>query len=813
MGSDPAAKGCLGYCEVALPVPLDRAFTYAVPSGLRGRVRPGCRVLVAFGARTLAGVVVDTPSDEPGLDVRPVLKLLDDEPALGPDLIALGRWMGSYYCAPLGEVLKAMLPLEGETRTKRVVSLTAEGAAAADGLLAGAVTTEAAVLLALKRRRLTLSYLASKHRGAGEAVRRLRQRGLVAVEESVEQRDPTRARDARLMVAPGTAAEAPAKPGPGERWLLEHLRRDPGPHDVRALALERRDAASIARRLARVRAVRLTVQPPPSTVDRPGARLRLNEDQQAAVAALADSVRKGRFETFLLQGVTGSGKTEVYLRTVEAALERGRSALLLVPEIGLTPALAAQFFERFGDWVAVLHSAFSAAQRSGQWRRIRSGGARVVLGTRSGVFAPVRDLGVVIVDEEHDSSYKQDGSPRYHGRDVAIVRAQAAGATVVLGSATPALESRWNAENGKYRLLRLPQRILARPLPAVEMVDMRREFAETGWSRLFSRQLTEAVAETLAKGEQAMVLLNRRGFAVYLLCRSCGARAECLNCSVTLTYHKREERLLCHYCDHAEPVPQRCAACGGEYLHLQGSGSEKVQEELGAAFPEARIARLDRDTVQGRESYATILRSFREGACNLLVGTQMIAKGHDIPNVTLVCVVDADVGLGRADFRAAERTFQLLTQVAGRAGRGDKPGRVLLQTRNPGHYAIELAAQQDYEAFYARELRFRKSLWYPPLTAMASIVVRSRSLSEALEWSAALGRHLLPPPPGLRLIGPAAAPMVRLRTEYRYQFLLKASRRGRGVIAETLGKARCFANSREWPATALVIDVDPVNFA
>ncbi len=357
----------------------------------------------------------------------------------------------------------------------------------------------------------------------------------------------------------------------------------------------------------------------------------------------------------------------------------------------------------------------------------------------------------------------------------------------------------------------MPQRILARPLPTVKKIDMRREFAETGWSRLFSRQLTEAVAETLAKGEQAMVLLNRRGFAVYLLCRSCGARAECPNCSVTLTYHKREERLLCHYCDHAEPVPQRCAACGGEYLHLHGSGSEKVQEELGAAFPEARIARLDRDTVQGRESYETILRSFREGACNLLVGTQMIAKGHNIPNVTLVCVVDADVGLGRADFRAAERTFQLLTQVAGRAGRGDKPGQVLLQTMNPGHYAIELAAQQDYEAFYTRELRFRKSLWYPPVTAMASIVVRSPTLSEALEWSAALGRHLLPPPPGLRLIGPAAAPLVRLRTEYRYQFLLKASRRG--LIAETLGKARCFASSREWPATALVIDVDPVNFA
>ena len=383
------------------------------------------------------------------------------------------------------------------------------------------------------------------------------------------------------------------------------------------------------------------------------------------------------------------------------------------------------------------------------------------------------------------------------------------GATVVLGSATPGLESRYNAGRGKYTLLELKERIERRPLPQVDLIDLRLEFLETRKQSLFSRRLAEAVEARLTAGEQVMILLNRRGFASFVACRSCGERIECRNCSVTLTYHRREQRLLCHYCDYAEPVPSVCPKCGSEYIYFLGSGSEKVEETLHQHFPRARIARLDRDTVRGRRQFETILSGFREGSYDILVGTQMIAKGHDIPNVTLVGVVSADVGLGLPDFRAAERTFQLLTQVAGRAGRGDLPGQVLIQTINPEHYAVRFAAAQDYQGFYEKELNFRRLMHYPPFTALANVIVRSEKLEEALKLSGRLGEHLKDPPENVRVLGPAAAPVMKLKTEYRFQFLIKAwSRR---ALGELLRGARRFSVEQDWPATALVVDVDPLS--
>ena len=797
------------YCETALPVPLDKTFTYAVPPGLRDGICTGSRVVVPFANRSLTGVVLAMQAEKPRIAVRAVSKLLDEVPALTAELIALGRWVASYYCAPIGEVLKAMLPLRGQTRSKQVVSLTPEGRRLLSEMVAPTgIGWE--VLLSLRKRPLTLPYLLQKHRGAGESIRWLRQRGLVAIESVTQTRDPTLARGAVLRVKELDPGAAPAKLTAGERWLLDYLSRNPGFHDLRALSVERKDAVPTARSLAKAGAVHLEAQRPQVQPGASSIRFELNESQQAASDAIRSAIRESRFQTFLLHGVTGSGKTEVYLRAIEEALALGRSSLLMVPEIALTPALASQFFERFGDRTAVLHSGLTPVQRSDQWQHIRSGHARVVLGTRSAVFAPLRDFGLAIVDEEHDSSYKQGVSPRYNGRDVAVVRARAAGAAVVLGSATPGLETRRNAETGKFALLSMPQRIFERPLPSVRRIDMRLEFAETGRALLFSRDLVKAVRECLSKEEQAMILLNRRGYSTYVLCRSCGERMECPNCSVTLTYHRRAKRLLCHYCDHAEPVPTLCRACGRKYLFFYGSGSEKVEDELRKSFPAARIARLDRDTVRGRAYYETILSAFQNGDCNLLVGTQMIAKGHDIPNVTLVCVVDADVGLGRPDFRAAERTFQLLTQVAGRAGRGEKPGHVLIQTMNPDHYAIDLSAEQDYDAFYRRETRFRKALWYPPFTSMASIVVRSSDLANSLEMSRDLGSCLQPLPAGLRLMGPASAPMVKLRAEYRFQFLIKSL--SRKSVAEVLSRARGFAQQKGWPPAALVIDVDPLDF-
>ncbi len=569
-----------------------------------------------------------------------------------------------------------------------------------------------------------------------------------------------------------------------------------------------KSASTAARSLGRKGLMKLT----PERVEIRSAPIRaphdLNAAQRNAYDLVAAGIESKKFCTFLLRGVTGSGKTEVYLNAMERTLAAGRSALMLVPEIALTPAVAGQFYARFGDKVAILHSAFSDSERADQWRRIRAGEARVVVGTRSGVFAPVRELGLIVVDEEHDASYKQEETPRYHGRDVAIVRAQAAGACVVLGSATPSLESRFNAQNGKYTLLELPDRIADRPMPKVEIVDMREEFLETRKHAIFSRALMGAIRERLANNEQAMVLLNRRGFSTFVACRACGERVECQNCSVTLTFHRRDRRLLCHYCGYAEKPPSVCPKCQSEHVQFMGAGSERVEDELHGEFPEARIARLDRDTVSGKRQFEDILNNFRERNFEILVGTQMIAKGHDIPNVTLVGVVSADVGIGIPDFRAAERTFQILTQVAGRAGRGELPGVVYMQTINPDHYAIKFAARQDYEGFFEKELQFRKFMKYPPFAAMANILVRAAKQEDAMRMAAELGHYLTPPPENMRIMGPAEAPMQRLKAEFRYQMLIKAG--SRKALNALLRRAQEFAREQKWGATALVIDVDPL---
>jgi primosomal protein N' (replication factor Y) len=471
--------------------------------------------------------------------------------------------------------------------------------------------------------------------------------------------------------------------------------------------------------------------------------------------------------------------------------------------------VAGQFATRFGDQVAILHSAFNDAERAREWRRLHSGEARVAVGTRSAVFAPLPNLGLLIVDEEHDGSYKQEETPRYHGRDVAVMRARLLGATVVLGSATPALESRYNAEKGKYSLLSMPERIEQRPMPEVELIDMREEFLATRKQENFSRRLIEEITSRVAAKEQVMLLMNRRGFSSFVSCRSCGERVMCVNCSVTLTYHRRDKRLLCHYCSYADRVPDKCPKCDSEYLYFSGSGSERIEDELHRDFKGLRIARMDRDTVTGKHDYETILNGFRAGDYDILVGTQMIAKGHDIPNVTLVGIVNADIGLGMPDFRAAERTFQLLTQAAGRAGRGETPGRVLIQTVNPDHYAIRFASQQNYAAFYEKELEFRRVMRYPPFAALANVVVRAQDQAEALKMSGVIANLLTPPPEGLKVLGPSEAPVPRLKKEFRYQTLIKSA--SRKTLAWTLDWIRQMAQSERWPATALVVDVDPMS--
>ncbi len=798
------------YCDIALPVPLDRAFTYRLPLTLRHRVRPGCRLTVPFGHRKLTGVALACHDNKPDVEIREALRLLDEEPVLDGELLRLGRWVAEYYSAPLGEVLRAMTPLTGEMRRGKRYELTGGGRDAARQLLMGVASDEPSVeiLRMLENRPLTESYLKKKVPGAAAVLRSLLRKGFIEVEDIEADRDPLRAASARLRVQ-FEGRPAGAKLKKAERELVAFLELYPGSHNLGELEGKVKNASKAARSLARRGLLSLRVEGPSLQQEPIQPRRLLNPHQQVAYNAIREAIEFEEFRTFLLHGVTGSGKTEVYLCAIDAALERGRGALLLVPEIALTPAVAGQFYHRFGDRVAILHSAFTDRERAEQWRRIRSGDAGVVVGTRSGIFAPVRNLGLIIVDEEHDGSYKQEETPRYNGRDVAIVRAQQAGACVVIGSATPSMESRYNAERERYTLLTIPERVASRPMPEVEIIDMRQEFLETRAQNIFSRRLVEEIRKRLEIREQAMLLLNRRGFSSFVACRSCGARIQCRDCAVTLTYHRRDRRLLCHYCNYAEPVPSRCPECDSEHINFLGHGSERVEEELRRSFPDARIARLDRDTVTSKRAFESILYGFRAHDYDILVGTQMIAKGHDIPNVTLVGVVNADIGLGMPDFRAAERTFQLLTQAAGRAGRGDIPGRVVVQTLNPDHYAVRCAAAQDYAKFYEKELQFRRLMRYPPFSALANVLVRAASQEDALRMAGELALLLNPPPPELKVMGPAEAPVPRLKREHRYQMLIKAA--SRKILREHLNRLRAHAIEQRWGATALVVDVDPLS--
>ena len=764
-----------------------------------------------FGPRKLTGVVLACHNERPAGPLKDVLRLVDPEPVIREDMLALGRWISGYYCAPLGEVLRSMLPLASEVRTGKVYSLTDSGRDAASQLLLDDDPMDPVmqVLRALEHRGLSASYLKKKFPLADKAIKSLEQKGFIAAEATQDTRDPLRAASENLRIQ-FKDAEPDRQTPQGRAQTTDRVPvaspRHAQPRRSGEASEERQLAA--ARALARKNLIEVVREETHISAIPPKGPHALNPEQQTAYDTISTAIQSREFRPVLLHGVTGSGKTEVYLNAIDATLALGKNALMLVPEIGLTPAVAGQFHHRFGERVAILHSAFHDTERAQQWRRIRSGEAGVVVATRSGVFAPVQSLGLVIVDEEHDNSYKQQETPRYHGRDVAVMRARDAGAVIVLGSATPSLETRYNAERGKYTRLELPERIERRPMPRVDLIDMRQEFLDTRKQATFSRALVDAVQERLENGEQSMLLLNRRGFSSFIACRACGQRVECANCSVTLTYHRRDRRMLCHYCDYSTRVPDRCPKCQSEYIQFLGTGSERVEEELHSAFARARVARLDRDTVRGKRDYETILSGFREGSYDILVGTQMIAKGHDIPNVTLVGVINADLGLGLPDFRAAERTFQLLTQAAGRAGRGVTPGIVLIQTLNPDHYAIRCAAAQNYEMFYTKEIEFRRMMWYPPFGALANVVVRATREEDALTRSGALGRVLNPAPEGVKVLGPAPAAVARLKNEYRYQMLVKASSRKR--LSEVLHDLRRFAAHERWNPASLLIDVDPM---
>jgi len=518
----------------------------------------------------------------------------------------------------------------------------------------------------------------------------------------------------------------------------------------------------------------------------------LTSAQAAVLESIEQQVDQETYGAFLLHGVTGSGKTEIYIRAMRAALARGRSAMMLVPEIALTPVFSRRLRSHFGDQVAIFHSSLQRGERFDEWTRVRNGDARVVIGTRSAVFAPVQNLGLIVVDEEHESTYRQQESPYYNARDTAIMRAQKESATVVLGSATPSLESFHNARSGKYQMLKLPERIAARPMAPARIVDMRAVFVRHGKPRVFSDELLDAIQQTHDRGEQSIILLNRRGYSSFILCRSCGETVQCPNCDVTLTYHRSERVIVCHYCNHRQAVPKVCPACSKKYIYYVGEGTEQIEEMLTQLFPALRVARIDRDTTARRRVFEQTLSDFSDGKIDMLVGTQMLAKGHDFPNVTLVGVVSVDAGLALPDFRSAERTFQLITQVAGRAGRGDRPGQVLIQTYHPYHYALRHACAQDYEGFYNEEIHYRENHSYPPFVALGSVLVHGPDLGRVRNDSLELRKQLdaANEQRRCRILGPAPAPLARLKGEHRFQLLLKSrSRRHLREVADAALKA------------------------
>ena len=843
------------YCEVALPVPLDHTFTYGVRPGQSPR--RGARVIVPFRNEKLIGVVTATEAKAaPDFTVRFLEAVLDEEPLLSENLLELGEWAAQYYLAPPGEVLRAMLPLTAEVRRTVYYRITdlgrdvlasvveedangegsrpfrkeseKDGARERDfsGLTQGHVVGRRRSKLSregqdMERRVLErlaagepvkVSTLRTATAASLPALAAMLRKKWIARETAAAERDARRIERFAVLIPDARLPRLTEK----QQALLAELASRGG--EVRLAELRQRGLpSSTLQTLVRRGLVRIDERPEEfrlGGLTPAAAPFALNAAQQGALETIGSAL--GTFQPFLLYGVTGSGKTAVYLAAMRKALDRGMSAILLVPEIGLTPQTAGLLDAAFGRKVALLHSALTPEERSEQWRRIRRGEAPIVVGTRSAIFCAAPNLGLILVDEEHDQSYKQEETPRYNARDVAVMRAKLAGAVVVMGSATPSLESWQNAERGKYTRIELRDRVMNRPLPEVELVDMRREFQETGKDQLFSRSLIEQTKAALDRGEQALILLNRRGYSFAVMCRACGEKLECENCAIALTHHKAStddlgearvgQRLECHYCGYKRTVPAKCPKCASEHLYYLGAGSQQGEERLQEIFPGARIGRMDRDTVRGRGDLERLLARLHSGEINLLVGTQMIAKGHDIHNVTLVGVVGCDHALSMPDFRAAERVFQLMTQVSGRAGRGEIPGRVVVQTYYPDHYAILAATAHDYKAFAERELKYRRWMHYPPFGVLANVLVQSEKLEEAAGWAATLGKALVQNQDAVRLLGPCTAPIARIKGVYRFHMILKSA--SRKALNAALRGMLARADEAGIPRRSLIVDVD-----
>jgi primosomal protein N' (replication factor Y) len=741
--------------RVTLDLILRKEFDYVVPAELEDALEVGSRVKVPFSTREVLGSVTALAESSPQTNLRPILKVIGHQPLLTAKVLKLARWLADYYCCSLEAALKSVLPEavrkeEAGWRERLVVRL----GPAVTALPKLTPRQNELYRAVQERKEVPLQELITQAKTTAATLRRLEDLGVVSIRPKISERDPYR--DEIVL---------PSQPLP------------------------------------------------------------LNEAQEAALAAILAAMNTGPAERaqsavkncFLLQGVTGSGKTEVYLQAIANALRRGHGAIILVPEISLTPQTVERFRARFSSGalqttVAVLHSHLSAGERHDEWHKIRQGRARIVIGARSAVFAPVDPLGLIIVDEEHEHSYKQEEAPRYHARDVAVMRGQFEQAVVVLGSATPSLETFYNAQRGKYALLKLPVRADDKKMPHVRIVDMRSEARHGKGTPIFSQLLRDAIAARLEKKEQVMLFLNRRGYSASLQCPRCGYVAGCPNCSIALTYHRIAEKLCCHICGHTEPAPKVCPAsgCGNPAIRYAGLGTQKVEDTLSKLFPNAAVRRLDSDSLKRKDDLRRILSEFRAGKIDILLGTQMIAKGLHFPNVTLVGIIYADLSLHMPDFRAGERTFQLLTQVSGRAGRGDVEGEVVIQAFTPFHPAIQLARRHDFDSFYAQEIEFRQELQYPPLTRAALLTLRCRNEDKARMSADYIKAELdkkLVVPRDVIWAGPAPSPLLKAESHYRYQILLRTRQMSR--LSLTL--AQLLPELKLPEDVSLTVDIDPVN--
>jgi primosomal protein N' (replication factor Y) len=809
------------YADIALPIPVDQPFTYSVPESLQSRAALGMRAVVRVRERVETGYIVGLHAETELDAVRPLLDLPDEGPVFAPHMLELCRWLADYYCCSWGEALQCAVPAGMRIGSKMRYRLAPER------LDTGRYTERQRKVIAelYQRGPLTEGQLAA---AAGRAalsntLQSLTRRGVLLAEPvvgegSVSIQTETWVRLCEDQVPSNEELAKMQRRAPKQAAVYLDLLHGAAERAATELYDKHRVTSAVLKTLAEKGLIACFEQefyrrPSHDAANHAALKHPLNAEQQAAYESIVEALEARRFQAFLLYGITGSGKTEVYLQAIERVLALGRDAIILVPEISLTPQTVGRFYARFQESIAVLHSGLGTGERYDEWRRAQRGEVRIVVGARSAVFAPLPDVGIIVVDEEHDHSYKQGEAPRYHARDAAIMRAKMNHAVCVLGSATPSLESYHNSVIGKSQRLELRTRATSASLPEVTLIDMRVETKEAKGEVLLSRALENAVQERVDEGEQVILLLNRRGFAPFVLCPKCGWVAPCPNCQVTFTYHSAGAMLRCHYCNAQRPKPEVCDECHFNPLLYLGVGTQKAEDYLMRAFPGARVERMDADTTAGKGGHAKILGRFAAGQIDILIGTQMLAKGHDYPGVTLVGVLNADTGLALPDFRAAEQTFQLLTQVAGRAGRGHRPGQVYVQTYRPRHYAIQAAAQHDYAAFFEREIEFRRGAAYPPFRRLAHFLIECTDPLEAERHAMLLQRlvreqiHLLDLP-GIEVVGPAPSAIKRINKKYRWQ-LGALSRSAQRLNALARASRIAFEQARRSHQVVLKIDLDP----